>query len=51
MNKLIKYFMFAAISFSVVGCTDLEEDLVGDITTDITVDGIPDDEGPGAVVH
>lgn len=47
MNKLIKYFMFAALAFSVVGCTDLEEDLVGDITTDITVDGIPDDEGPG----
>lgn len=40
MNKLFKYFMFAGLAFSISACTDLEEDLIGDITTDINVPGI-----------
>lgn len=40
MNKLFKYFMFASLAFSISACTDLKEDLIGDITTDISVPGI-----------
>ncbi len=49
MNNFIKLlFAFAVICFA-YSCTDLEEDLVGDITTDITDPGIPTTtDGPGA---
>ncbi|MEM1216342.1 MAG: RagB/SusD family nutrient uptake outer membrane protein, partial [Bacteroidota bacterium] len=45
MNKLVKYFMFASLAMGIVACTDLEEDLVGDITSDIIVEspGDPND--------
>jgi hypothetical protein len=45
-NKFLKYFMISALAFSLAACTDLEEDLVGDITQDISVEGI--DTGGGA---
>lgn len=41
MNKFLKYFMFSCLTvLGLAACTDLEEDLIGDITRDITVDGI-----------
>ena len=41
MNKFLKYFMFSCLAvLALAACTDLEEDLIGDITKDITVDGI-----------
>jgi hypothetical protein len=40
MNKFLKYFMYSCLTLLMVACTDLEEDLVGDITKDITVAGI-----------
>ena len=47
MNKLFKYFMFFGVALGLVACTDLEEELVGDITEDITVPGIPGGGGGG----
>lgn len=40
MKKYIKYFVLSGVALALTACTDLEEDLVGDITSDITVDGI-----------
>ena len=45
MNKLLKYFMFFGVALSLVACTDLEEELVGDITEEIIVPGIDDGSG------
>jgi hypothetical protein len=47
MNKFLKYFTFTCVAFALAACTDLEEDLVGDITTDISVDGIDVGGGGG----
>ncbi len=40
MNKILKYFAFTCLALALAACTDLEEELVGDITNDITVEGI-----------
>ncbi|MCB0614679.1 MAG: RagB/SusD family nutrient uptake outer membrane protein, partial [Phaeodactylibacter sp.] len=40
MDKFLKYFMFSCLALLMAACTDLEEDLVGDITKEITVAGI-----------
>lgn len=40
MKKLLKYFMLSSLVFLIGACTDLEEDLIGDITEEINVDGI-----------
>lgn len=45
MKKILKYFMVTALAFGLAACTDLEEDLIGDITDDISVQGI--DTGGG----
>lgn len=45
-NKFLKYFLISGLALALVGCTDLEEELVGDITEDITVPGV-DVGGPG----
>ncbi len=45
MDKFLRYIIFSCLAFSLAACTDLEEDLVGDITKDISVDGI--DTGGG----
>ena len=39
MNKLFKYFMFFGLALGAVACTDLEEELVGDITDEVTAPG------------
>jgi hypothetical protein len=46
--KFLKFFMISGLALALVGCTDLEEDLVGDITEDIVVDGVSVDgpDGP-----
>lgn len=43
--KFLKYFMISGLALAMFGCTDLEEDLVGDITESIVVPGIPDPTG------
>ena len=43
-NKFLKYFLISGLAISMVACTDLEEELVGDITQDINVDGIDIDD-------
>ncbi len=40
MNKFSKIIFAVAVIFAIQSCTDLEEDLIGDVTTDISVDGI-----------
>lgn len=45
MNKLLKYFTFSCIALSLAACTDLEEELVGDITEDINIEGIDVEDG------
>jgi len=46
MNKIIK-FLFATLAiFAIQSCTDLEENLVGDVTEDFNIEGIEVD-GPG----
>lgn len=40
MDKLLKYSIFTLLTLALAACTDLEEDLVGDITRDISIDGI-----------
>ena len=47
MNKFLKYFAGVCLILGLAACTDLEEDLVGDITEDITVDGIDTGSGSG----
>lgn len=47
MDKLLKYFIFSCLVVSLAACTDLEEDLIGDITTEITVEGIDTGGGGG----
>lgn len=47
MEKFLKYFIFTGLVFALAACTDLEEDLVGDITKDITVEGIDVGGGGG----
>lgn len=46
MIKLFKYSIIFSLGLLVVACTDLEEDLVGDITEDFSEDGVNVD-GPG----
>jgi uncharacterized protein YnzC (UPF0291/DUF896 family) len=36
MNKFLKYFLFLGLAVGLAACTDLEEELVGDITEEIT---------------
>ncbi len=48
MNKIVK-IIFAFVAILVVySCTDLEEDLIGDVTTEINIDGVDtgSDVGP-----
>jgi hypothetical protein len=40
MNRLLKNLMLIFLVLGLGACTDLEEDLVGDITEDIAIDGI-----------
>lgn len=40
MKELFKYSLILCLGLSMAACTDLEEDLVGDITQDIVVEGI-----------
>lgn len=48
MNNLLRYFIFSCFSLLLVAaCTDLEEELVGDITKDISVEGIDTGTGSG----
>ncbi|MCB0614010.1 MAG: RagB/SusD family nutrient uptake outer membrane protein [Phaeodactylibacter sp.] len=37
MKKFVKYFISALLVIGLTGCTDLEEDLVGEITEDIRI--------------
>lgn len=46
-NKFSKIFIACMAIFAIQACTDLEEDLIGDVTTDITVDGISSSGGSG----
>ena len=46
MDKLTKLFFALAILFVPFSCTDLEEDLIGDVTEDIFVEGVSGG-GPG----
>ena len=46
MKKLFKYLIYPSLILFLAGCTDLEETLVGDVTTDISIAGI-DTGGPG----
>ena len=48
MSKFLK-FLFALVAiFAVQACTDLEEDLVGDVTEDINIEGIDTGGGGGS---
>ncbi len=48
MNKFSKILIVFAAMFAIQSCTDLEEDLIGDVTTEISVPGItPVGGGPG----
>lgn len=48
-NKFLKYLLISGLAISLAACTDLEEELVGDITEDISVDGFEDPTGgPGS---
>lgn len=48
MNKITKILFAALALFAIQSCTDLEENLVGDITEDISIDGIDiGDQGSG----
>lgn len=47
MKRLFKYSLIVCLGLSMAACTDLEEDLVGDITEDIVVEGI-NIGGPGS---
>ncbi|MCO6480864.1 MAG: RagB/SusD family nutrient uptake outer membrane protein [Phaeodactylibacter sp.] len=40
MNKVFKYLILPCLALGLAACTDLEEDLVGDITRDISIEGI-----------
>jgi hypothetical protein len=48
MKNLKVYFTLSTMLLFAVGCTDLEENLQGDITTDITVEGISTGTGGSA---
>ena len=51
MNKFSKIIIAFAAIFAIHSCTDLEEDLVGDVTTDIAVPGIdPGGSATGGVL-
>ena len=39
-NKFSKIFIALMAVFAIQACTDLEENLIGDVTTDIVVDGV-----------
>ena len=47
MNKFLKYLACTCLVLGLGACTDLEEDLVGDITQDISVDGVDTGSGSG----
>lgn len=40
MKKFVKYFISALLVIGLAGCTDLDETLAGDITKDLSADGI-----------
>ncbi len=46
-NKFSKIFLALMVIFAIQACTDLEEDLIGDVTTDINVAGISSGGGAG----
>ncbi len=50
MKSLKKYLVYPCILLMASACTDLEENLKGDITTDISVAGLPDGETGGSDV-
>ncbi len=45
MNKFSKILLAVAALFAAQACTDLEEDIVGDVTTDINIEGVVIDDG------
>ncbi len=45
MNKFLKILFAVAVLFAIQSCTDLEEELVGDVTTNITVEGVSGGSG------
>ena len=45
MNKFITTILTLSIITFVISCTDLDEDLKGVITSDISVEGIATDDG------
>ena len=47
MSKFFKFLFALTAIFAVQACTDLEEDLVGDITDDIVVEGVDTGTGGG----
>ena len=47
MKNLIKYTAITCLVFALAACTDLEEDLIGDITEDISIDGISTGDSGG----
>jgi len=48
MNNLSKFLMLFIAIFATYSCTDLEENLVGDVTTEINIDGIDQGGGTGS---
>ncbi len=48
MNNLSKFLMLFIAVFTTYSCTDLEENLIGDVTTEINVDGIDTGGGSGS---
>ncbi len=50
MNKFSKIIIAFAAILAIHSCTDLEEDLVGDITKDITVEGFDTEGGNSGVL-
>jgi len=42
MKKILKYLVLPTLVFSAAACTDLTENLEGDLTEEIVIDGIPD---------
>ena len=47
MKKLKIYFLLSSMVVFFAACTDLEENLTGDITTDISIPGISTGSGGG----
>ena len=50
MKSLKKYLVYPCILLMASACTDLEENLKGDITTDISIPGLPGGGGGTALL-